>query len=227
MIRKIVNLRALERMGSIQRKLRFIFTLAHQTTTMYRTMKLAFMVFLSLLFVVSKGQESGQIELFDEGGSGWMTGGDANWHFDNGKLIGDAAQGDGFIMTEKPYSEFVLELEFFPDEQVNSGVFLRCEEKELSASKCYEINIWDNHPNQAFRTGAVVSRTEPLQIVQTIDRWNTYKIRFKDGKIRAWINEVLVVDLQDNSITQGFIALQAAEKGKIKFRNVRLQLLNN
>ena len=190
-------------------------------------MKLVLISCCSLIFFVARAQETAQFELFVEGGNEWVTGGDANWFFENGDLIGDAVKGDGFVMTKKPYSDFVLELEFYPDKQVNSGVFVRCKEKELSATECYEINIWDNHPNQAFRTGAVVSRAEPLQLVQTIDKWNSYRIRFHKGRLKAWINNVLVVDLEDTSLNEGFIALQTAENGRIRFRNVRIHLLEN
>ena len=220
-----MNLIAHVPIRSDQLVLRFILTLVYQTIAMNKKTKLVLILCLSLIF--ASAQETQHLELFVEGESKWETGGDANWFFENGELIGDAATGDGFVMTKKPYTDFVLELEFRPDKQVNSGVFIRCGKNELSATNCYEINIWDNHPNQEFRTGAVVSRTKPLQRVQTIGKWNSYKIRSHKGSLKAWINDVMVVDLKDDSLREGFIALQTAEKGRIKFRNIRIHLLEN
>ena len=194
---------------------------------MKRNFNLVIIIGISLIAYLSNAQGSAQEKLFAENSNDWISGGDAQWTFNGETLTGDATKGGGFVMTKKTYKYFLLELEFKPDLNVNSGVFLRCANKELSATDCYEINIWDDHPNQAARTGAVVSRSEPLETVQTIDKWNTYKILSNQEGIQAWINDVQVVNLKDNSLNKGFIALQAAEEGSIKFRNVKVQILKN
>ena len=203
----------------------FITTLAYHKKDMYKFTSLIFMILLGFVFEVCYAQQSGQSVLFTENSGDWITGGEAVWTFEDGVLVGDAGGGDGFVMTNATYKHFQLELEFYPDQQVNSGIFLRCAKETLSASDCYEINIWDHHPNQSARTGAVVSRSEPLQTVETIDRWNTYKIVSSQTGIQAWINDVMVVDLKDSELGEGYIALQAANKGSIQFRNVSIQLL--
>ena len=203
----------------------FIPTLAHKQNDMYKIASIVCMIGLSLVFEDCYTQQSGQRVLFSEKGEDWIIGGEANWEFSDGILEGDASEGDGFVMTKETFKYFQLELEFYPDQQVNSGVFIRCAEAVLSASDCYEINIWDNHPNQSARTGAVVSRSEPLQTVQTNEQWSTYKIISSPTGIQAWINDIQVVDLKDRDLGEGFIALQAANKGGIRFRNVSLQLL--
>ena len=76
----------------------------------------------------------------------------------------------GFVMTERPYIDLELELEFWPESTVNFGVFIRCKEQEISFTDCCELNIWDLHPQQENRTGAVVSRATPLTQVKTIGR---------------------------------------------------------
>jgi len=78
-------------------------------------------------------------------------------------LIGIADGTGGFVMTEKSYSNFTLELEFKPDSTVNSGIYIRCKKKVLSDIDCYEVNNWDLHPQQKNRTGAIVSRTSPMK----------------------------------------------------------------
>ena len=163
--------------------------------------------------------------LFKENAEDWLSEGDAEWKFINGELSGTLERGSGFVMTKKPYDDFILELEFKPDSTINSGIFIRCKEKAISNVDCYEINIWDLHPDQKSRTGAVVTRSSPLAHVETLDKWNNYKIRNQEDHLQVWIDGVLVADIKNKELQNGPIALQAAEKGQIMFRNVRLTLL--
>jgi len=163
--------------------------------------------------------------LFEENGNNWFSEGDADWRFINGELTGSLESGTGFVMTKKAYKDFVLELEFKPDSTINSGIFIRCKEDAISNVDCYEINIWDLHPDQKSRTGAVVTRSTPLAHVETLDKWNSYKIKNEKDHLQVWINDILMADLKDQDLVEGPIALQAAERGEIAFRNVRLTTL--
>lgn len=178
--------------------------------------------FSIVLFAFFSCIEKGSSEelLFGENANDWFSEGDAEWKFINGELIGSLQSGSGFVMTKKSYSDFVLELEFKPDSAINSGIFIRCKENVISNTDCYEINIWDLHPDQKSRTGAVVTRSSPLAHVETLDMWNSYKIRNEKDHLQVWIDDVLVVDLKDQDLQSGPIALQAAESGQIMFRNV-------
>ncbi len=160
--------------------------------------------------------------LFSEDGDDWVANGDAEWKFVNGELVGSLDNGAGFVMTRNSYANFILELEFKPDSTINSGIFIRCKENTISNVDCYEINIWDLHPNQDSRTGAVVTRAKPLKKIETLNKWNTYKIKNYKDHLQVWINDVKLIDIKDNDLTEGPIALQAAESGKILFRNVLL-----
>lgn len=155
----------------------------------------------------------------------WITDGPGDWTFKDDEMIMISDSGSSFIMTRKMYQNFELQVEFFPDSTVNSGVFIHCQNRELSAATCYEFNIWDLHPNQDFRTGAVVTRAKPLKIVETLNQWNTYRIRVENGKLAAWINEIKTVDLENAELNEGYIALQAAGQGTVKFRNAHLREL--
>jgi hypothetical protein len=157
---------------------------------------------------------------------GWQILGGAEWRFDQNELIGTVKDSVGFIMTEDRYSDFILELEFKPDSSINSGIFIRCQNKEISFTDCYEINIWDLHPNQDFRTGAIVNRAIPLNYVETIGEWNTYKIQVQGDHLQTWINDVPTADLKDSGLAAGYIALQAMGTGEVRFRNVRFQSLS-
>lgn len=164
--------------------------------------------------------------LFQENTEDWKLTGDAKWVFNDHELIGKVEDGAGYIITKQKYQDFVLELEFNPDSNINSGVFIRCKNEELNPINCYEINIWDLHPNQEYRTGAIVMKSTPLNMVETIYKWNTYKIRIQNDHVQVWINDILTADLIDDSCQDGYIGLQAMGTGEIRFRNMKIYPLN-
>lgn len=170
------------------------------------------------------GEGSGK-EIFVQDSQEWFQDGRAGWKFEEDQLVGTSVGGSGFIMTNKKYQSFTLTLEFYPDAGINSGIFVRCKNKEISNRDCYEMNIWDNHPDQDSRTGAIVTRAKPLVDVQTIGRWNKYKITCENNHIRTWINGKLMADIYDDELSEGYIALQAAEPGRVRFRNIKLKVL--
>jgi hypothetical protein len=165
------------------------------------------------------------VQLFENNTDTWIIAGDTYWQFEDEQLVGRLDSGAGLVMTKEKFFDFQLTLEFLPDSTINSGVFIRCQDQVLSAETCYEFNIWDLHPNQDYRTGAIVTHSIPLYQVNTINKWNTYEIRAEKGIIRARINGKLVADLKDNTFDRGYVGLQAAGTGEIRFRNVFLRRL--
>lgn len=164
-------------------------------------------------------------KLFEKNSEDWIIKGDANWKLKNNKFIGSVADGSGFVITKQNYKDFVLEVEFKPDNTINSGVFIRCKNYEIGADDCHEINIWDTHPNQDFRTGSIVKKAIPLEVIETNNKWNTYKIKSKNNHIQVWLNGILTADIKDSTLIEGHIGLQAMGTGKIKFRNATVTAL--
>ena len=151
--------------------------------------------------------------------------GTSTWSWEDGILTASGDTTLSYMISKSSYRNFELELEFYPDDEVNSGIFIRCTEEEMSDETCYEINIWDLHPIPEWRTGAIVKRADPLNYVETNNKWNTYRIRAEDTSIKAWINGVLVADIIDEELPEGTIGLQRGRKGKIKFRNIKIRSL--
>ncbi len=181
---------------------------------------------LALLFGTcgspNKQLESEEQTLFVEGNNDWTIEGDAKWEFNNSEILGKIDSGFGYLVSKEVFKNFELTLEFNPDGVINSGIFLRCKTREPSAAECYEINIWDLHPNQDYRTGSIVTRAKPLEYVETLNKWSTYKMRCENNSIRAWIDGVLTADIEDSQLPEGYIAVQAAGSGQIKFRNISI-----
>ncbi len=188
--------------------------------------KIYFALLTVLLLSTNCKKSTSQSSLFSEHNQDWIMRGDAQWMSDKDLITAKLTEGAGFLMTKNSYKDFVLELEFKPDSTINSGVFIRCSQQSLSHEDCYEINIWDEHPVQEWRTGAIVGRASPVNSVSTIGKWNSYKIECADQKISAWINDTLTVELTDSDLDEGFIAIQAAESGVISFRKIRITVID-
>lgn len=172
-------------------------------------------------------QTESEIVLFAEGTNDWQVVGEASWTFEDGELVGRSDSTSGFVLHRSTYENFELTLEFKPDSTINSGIYLRCGEDGITPTNCFEINIWDLHPNQDNRTGAVVLKAKPLAYVETLNKWNTYKITCEGNRIQAWVNGVQTVDLTDDDFPKGAIALQSAGTGEIRFRNITLKQIAN
>ncbi len=158
--------------------------------------------------------------------AGWQADGDIEWLVVDG-AIQASGSGEGFLTTERDYGDFQLRAEFWVAATTNSGIFIRCSDRtRIHPDTCYEMNIWDEHPKQQARTGAIVFKfMPPLAQVKTVGRWNSYEIRAQGATLEVKVNGSLTAVLEDADPTAGFIALQHWEQGTVKFRNIQLEEL--
>lgn len=165
--------------------------------------------------------------LFDGGSlAGWQARGESDWRVAGKEIVASGA-GDGFLLSDGAYGDFRLRLEFWVDATTNSGVFIRCQDRNrVHPDTCYELNIYDEHPQQEARTGAIVFRfMPPLARVETVGRWNTYDIVARGRSLKVSVNGVVTARLEDIEPGPGFIALQHWGEGTVRFRNLQLQPL--
>lgn len=184
---------------------------------------------LGLLLVVFSGMlhAAEPVPLFDGRSlDGWVAFGDIDWRVEEGAIVG-AGSGDGFVTTTRLYGDYHLRVEFWVDATTNSGIFLRCQDRRyIHPYTCLELNIWDEHPKQEARTGAIVFRAmPPLARVQTVGKWNTYEVWARGPHVEVWVNGEKTAEIDDADPTAGFIALQHWESGTVKFRSVELTAL--
>src|SRR5690606_35339647 len=59
--------------------------------------------------------------------SGWTKHGTEYWYVDNGQLVCESGPEKkyGYLSTDKPYKDFILDLDFKLEANGNSGVFIR------------------------------------------------------------------------------------------------------
>lgn len=176
-----------------------------------------------VFYLGCKSKENESVMLFEENSTAWFIDGDSEWKFEKNELIGVADSTAGYVITNDRYRNFELSLEFKPDSIINSGVFVQCAIPEMSATGCHELNIWDLHPNQNFRTGSITTKVKPYEIVETLNVWNTYKAVTQEGSIKVFVNDILTSSMEKDTLVEGHIGLQAMGNGTIKFRNIKLK----
>jgi hypothetical protein len=154
--------------------------------------------------------------------SGWNIIGSANWIIGNGIVEGN--KPNGFLVSTKTYRDFVIKAEFYAESDTNSGIFIRCQDpNKITQSNCYEINIWDTRPEQAYATGAIVDIATVDPVPKAGGHWNTMEIVANGSHFKVSLNgEVTVADGQDSKFANGTIALQSAG-GVVKFRKIQIK----
>jgi hypothetical protein len=192
---------------------------------------------------VSYGQEWKQ--LFNgKDLKGWkQLGGKAVYETGNGEITGITVPNEpnSFLVTEATYGDFILELEFKLDAEMNSGIQFRSESKpdyQEGRVHGYQMEI---DPSPRAWTGGIYDegRREWLYTLEynpeakwayRKNDWNKARIECIGNVMRTWINGIATAHLIDDLTTNGFIALQVHSIGKpeeagqkIHWRNIRLQ----
>jgi len=205
-------------------------------------------IILSLIFVASAGLCMAQgkwVDLFNGRNlSGWkQLNGNAKYAVVNNEIVGTTVFGEpnSFLVTEKNYGDFILELEFKLDADMNSGIQFRSESKpdyRDGRVHGYQMEI---DPSARAWTGGVYDEARrgwlyPLEYNLPGKKaykqrdWNKARIECIGNAIRIWINDTPAAHLIDDLTTRGFIALQvhsvpkAENSGQqVRWRNIRIQ----
>ena len=186
-------------------------------------------------FGCATGQNSlGWVTLIDgsTGLDNWNRIGDANWRAEGGAIVADKGKG-GYLVSKKSYNNFDLYVEFWANEDTQSGVFLRAADpKNVGAASAYEVNIYDKRPGQEYRTGAIVdfARVPVPTVYKTNGSWNTFRITANGPELTVAFNGAVTVHTSNSKFKNGPIALQFGNRGKepggtIKWRKVQIREL--
>lgn len=154
----------------------------------------------------------------------WDRVGEDVWTGTNGAVAAGPAEAVGFLVSPAVYGDFIVSLDYWVEDDTNSGIYIRCSnDSEINPDTCYEINIWDNHPNQASRTGSIVKFVEPALKIDGLERWVRVEIHAAGNRIEARFDDEVTAVLTNDRSPSGNIALQYAGKGVLKFRNVVIE----
>ncbi len=226
---------------------------------MTRILSLSTIVVSLAIFAVSvPASEDGFVELFNgKDFSNWeQHGGAAKYTIENGAIVGTSIPKtpNSFLCTKKEYADFILELEFKVDPQLNSGVQIRsnvytkdrtyeytdangkAQKKTVKAGRVhgYQVEIdpsdraWSGGIYDEGRRGWLNNlegdKNAKARAAFKNNDWNHYRVVCKDDSIKTWINGVPAADLTDDMTPKGFIALQVHGVGN-KPERVGLQVM--
>ena len=189
----------------------------------------AILLSIALTGCASPGSRDEWITLLDTAGGldNFTTVGDARWVVtDQGVEAQEKRQQYVFLMSKKPYKDFMLRIEFWVSDDANSGIYMRCQDPANPAdTTCYEANIFDQRPDQTYATGGIVHVAPvPTPAPRAGGRWNTYEIRLQGPRLTVELNGDTTVDVEDARFSQGHFGLQWGE-GTIRFREVKIKPL--
>src|SRR5688572_21840118 len=149
---------------------------------------------LATLAPTTSAQGGAWTTLLDGSLKGWNVVGDANWEVVDGVV--QANKGSGFLVTPVPYGDFQITLDFWVTDDANSGVFIRCQDpKTITAANSYEVNIYDQRPDPAYRTGAIVDVAKPMVQINAGGRWTTVDVTAQGTKLTVIMNGMKTVEV--------------------------------
>ena len=173
-------------------------------------------------------QEAGWVTLFDgKSLDGWDQVGESNWRVEDGNIVVDkmADKEPGYLVSKKPYKNFIVRVEFWPSDDANSGIYFRClDPKKITDRTCYEANIFDQRPDPSYGTGAITRYVEVSPMPKAGGKWNTYEVTANGRDITVVLNGQTTAKLRNGMFDEGPIVLQHGA-GAIKFRKVEVKPL--
>lgn len=185
------------------------------------------------------------VTLFDgQSLNGWtQLGGAAKYEVRDGTIVGSTVHDtpNSFLSTDTHYGDFILELEYKVDSDMNSGIQIRSNslpqymngrvhgyQIEIDpSSRAWSAGIYD----EARRGWLYPLPDEQVEAKNAFKQndWNHYRIEAIGDTIKTWINGVPAAHLIDDKTASGFISLQVhsinkeqKEGAEIVWKNVKI-----
>lgn len=169
---------------------------------------------------------------------GWHEVGGGVWTVEDGEIVGKTGDGRyGWLVSDKEYADFVLDLECKLEAAGNSGIQFR---SHVIDGTMYGWQA-DFDPKPTQPSGSVYDEGGKRQWIarptadaakaMRIDGWNRYRITAIGDHVKVELNGVTMVDFRDTQFTRGIVALQV-HSGKeppvgVRWRNIRIQPLDD
>ena len=210
-------------------------------------------------------QNDGWVEMFNgKDLSGWKKiGGNANYEVMDGEIVGISAANkypfrdkaeqakltfkdypiNTFLMSEKAYSDFIVELELKvgnmnggiqfrsnSDPEYFNGLFHGYQSEVDPSERAWSAGIYDEMGRAWLYP---VSFNPDAHKALKLNDWNRYRIECIGNNIRTWLNDIPVAYLVDDAHTKGHFGLQVhftfneEQIGeRIYWRNIRIKTEN-
>lgn len=178
--------------------------------------------------------------------TGWtQRGGHADYRVEDGCIVGASRpnQPNSFLCTDAEYADFILELDFKADPEVNSGVQIRSESSpDYQNGRVHGYQVEIDTSSRAWTAGiydearrgwlAPMDKNPAAQAAFKPNDWNHFRIEAVGDHIQTWLNGVPAADLHDSMTPRGFIALQVHTVGarkdelRVRFKDIILKPLD-
>ncbi|MBQ6086897.1 MAG: DUF1080 domain-containing protein [Bacteroidales bacterium] len=151
-----------------------------------------------------------------------QLGGKAKFEVVDGMIRGTTKEGtpSSFLTTKEVYGDFILELEYKVDPDMNSGIQFRSESRKdyrngvVHGYQC-EIDpsdrAWSSGIYDESRRGwlyPMIYNPDARTAFKKGDQWNKVRIECFGPSIHTFLNGVPCANLWDDTTLEGFIALQ-------------------
>jgi hypothetical protein len=169
------------------------------------------------LFILLVATDDGFVQLFERDGvpSGWTVRewndltkkatGDTAWTVKDGVLHSGTRRGT-WLVSEKQYGNFVLELEIRLGPQGNSGIALRAPMLGDPAFDGMELQVADYRYNTGAKpselTGGIYRAIAPTKQVYKPEEWNSCRIELKASHLKVTFNGEVIQDVDLNKYDQ-------------------------
>jgi hypothetical protein len=164
----------------------------------------------------------------------WNAVGYEGWRVRDGTLVAEATNWRGWLMSDREYGDFELDLEYKLWPKGSSGVFLRAwRDGHISGKDFHEVQLLDDDAIE-FATVAVNAKNGALwgkiaatpRVAAPALFWNQLRIAVRGNLVQVSVNGVQVVDgeLPRGKPNAGRLSLQLSEQG-VAFRSIRVREL--
>lgn len=187
-------------------------------------------VIILICFTVFAGNKQKKSIFNGKNLDGWIIHGTEKWYVEDGLLVCESGPDKeyGYLSTEKFYNDFELELEFLQEADGNSGVFFRSTFEGTKVSGWQVEVAPPNHDTggiyESYGRGWLVKIPDEKEDILKMGEWNKMKIKVVGAKVTTWLNDKMMVDIEDDKIAEGVgaIALQIHSGGgiKVKWQNI-------
>ena len=196
-------------------------------------------LFLAFLLPLAPGDK--KIDLLKgDGLDQWEAFGKAEWKVNDGILEGGQG-GDpkrsGVLVTKDTFLNFDLDFEYLIDEhgKYNSGVyFRRGKTRDDRKGPSYQLNLGRGKAGEfvGLFLDRWLDKGDEEDRIRKPKEWNKVRLLVVGPKIKAWLNEELIVEYLDpdprpDLARAGTIALQTygaeGHAGWVKFRKFRIK----
>ncbi|QDT65067.1 3-keto-disaccharide hydrolase [Calycomorphotria hydatis] len=197
--------------------------------------------FYPAMLLAEEADDTGFVPLFDgETTKGWSNPFDWGEVWVEDGAINLRADKKFFLVTDKTFSDFILEAEIMlPKEgQSNSGIMFRCHKQKNKvfgyqaecdmSGRAWAGGLYDEgrrgwlHPD---KSDPEESKKKLFQA--PLGEWVRYRIHCEGDHLRIYVNDKLTTDYHDDKDASGFVGIQHhGEDGQIyRFRNIRIKEL--